>query len=127
MAKLGFLGLGLMGYPIARNLLRAGHRVALWSNTSSKAKQLADEEKGVVCDSPKQVAEQSDFIFLCVGDTKMSEDVLTGENGVIAGAKPGSVVADASTIAPSASRAIGQKLAVKNIHYLDAPCTGSTP
>jgi 3-hydroxyisobutyrate dehydrogenase-like beta-hydroxyacid dehydrogenase len=127
MAKLGFLGLGLMGYPMARNLLRAGHRVALWSNTGSKAKQLADEEKGIAYDSPKQVAEESDFIFLCVGDTKMAEDVLTGENGVIQGAKPDSVVADASTIAPSASRAIGKKLASKNIHYLDAPCTGSTP
>jgi 3-hydroxyisobutyrate dehydrogenase-like beta-hydroxyacid dehydrogenase len=127
MAKLGFLGLGLMGYPMARNLLRAGHRVALWSNTASKAKQLAEEEKGIACDSPKQVAEQSEFVFLCVGDTKMSEEVLTGESGVIEGAVPGTVVADASTISPSASRAIGQKLASKGIHYLDAPCTGSTP
>ena len=116
-----------MGYPMARNLLRAGHRVALWSNTASKAKQLAEEEKGIACDSPKQVAEQSEFIFLCVGDTKMSEEVLTGESGVIEGAVPGTVVADASTISPSASRAIGQKLASKGIHYLDAPCTGSTP
>jgi 3-hydroxyisobutyrate dehydrogenase-like beta-hydroxyacid dehydrogenase len=127
MAKLGFLGLGLMGYPMARNLLRAGHRVALWSNTASKAKQLAEEEKGFVCDSPKQVGAEADFIFLCVGDTKMSEDVLLGPAGVIEGAKPGTVVADASTISPSASRAIGQKLAAKGIHYLDAPCTGSTP
>jgi len=116
-----------MGYPMARNLLRAGHRVALWSNTASKAKQLAEEEKGIACDSPKQVAEQSEFVFLCVGDTKMSEEVLTGESGVIEGAVPGTVVADASTISPSASRAIGQKLASKGIHYLDAPCTGSTP
>jgi 3-hydroxyisobutyrate dehydrogenase-like beta-hydroxyacid dehydrogenase len=127
MAKLGFLGLGLMGYPMARNLLRAGHRVALWSNTLSKAKQLAEEEKGVACDSPKQVAEQSDFVFLCVGDTKMSEEVLLGTNGVMEGAKPGTVVANASTISPSASRAIGEKLGSKGIHYLDAPCTGSTP
>src|ERR1700693_5860433 len=127
MAKLGFLGLGLMGYPMARNLLRAGHRVALWSNTLSKAKQLAEEEKGIACDSPKQVAEQSDFIFLCVGDTKMSEEVLMGPIGVIKGAKPGTVVADASTIAPSASRAIGEKLRSKGIHYIDIPCTGSTP
>jgi 3-hydroxyisobutyrate dehydrogenase-like beta-hydroxyacid dehydrogenase len=126
MAKLGFLGLGLMGYPMARNLLRAGHRVALWSNTLSKVKQLADAEKGIACDSPKQVAEQSDFIFLCVGNTKMSEDVLMGENGVIEGALSGTVVANASTIAPSASREIGRKLGSKGIHYLDAPCTGST-
>lgn len=128
MAKLGFLGLGLMGYPMARNLLRAGHQVALWSNTASKAKQLASEEKGaVVCDSPKQAAGQSDFLLLCVGDTKMSEDVILGTNGVIEGAKPGTVVADASTISPSASREIGKKLAVKNIQFLDIPCTGSTP
>ncbi len=116
-----------MGYPMARNLLRAGHRVALWSNTLSKAKQLAEEEKGIACDSPKQVADQSEFIFLCVGDTKMSEEVLMGPNGVIEGAKPGTVVADASTIAPSASRAIGEKLGSKGIHYIDTPCTGSTP
>ena len=116
-----------MGYPMARNLLRAGHRVALWSNTGAKAKQLAEEEKGVACDSPKQVAEQSDYIFLCVGDTQMSENVLTGKNGVMEGAKEGTVVADASTIAPSASRAIGEKLGSKGIHYLDTPCTGSTP
>jgi len=127
MAKLGFLGLGLMGYPMARNLAKAGHELAVWSNTASKAKQLASEEKAVACDSPKQVAAQADYVFACVGNTEMSEQVLTGANGVIEGAKPGTVVADASTIAPAASREIGQKLSAKGIHYLDAPCTGSTP
>ena len=127
MANLGFLGLGIMGYPMARNLLRAGHRVALWSNTGSKAKKLAAEEKGVVCDTPKQVAEQSDCIFLCVGDTQMSEQVLLGPGGIVEGAKPETVVADTSTIAPAASRLIGEKLATRNIRFLDAPCTGSKP
>jgi len=127
MAKLGFLGLGLMGYPMARNLLRAGHQVAVWSHTASKAGQLAREEKAVACDSPKQVAQQADCIFACVGDTRMAEDVFLGAQGVIEGAKPGTVVADASTIAPDASRMIGEKLAAKGIHFLDAPCTGSTP
>jgi 3-hydroxyisobutyrate dehydrogenase-like beta-hydroxyacid dehydrogenase len=127
MAKLGFLGLGLMGYPMARNLARAGHQVAVWSNTSSKAQQLASEEKATACSSPKQVAEQADFIFACVGDTRMSEEVFTGPNGVLQGAKPGTVAADASTIAPAASRSIGEQLKAKGIHYLDAPCTGSTP
>jgi 3-hydroxyisobutyrate dehydrogenase/2-hydroxy-3-oxopropionate reductase len=127
MAKLGFLGLGLMGYPMARNLAKAGHQVAVWSNTASKAKQLASEEKAVACDSPKQVAEQADYIFACVGDTAMSDHVLTGPGGVIEGAKAGTVVADASTISPSGSRAIGEKLTAKGIHFLDAPCTGSTP
>jgi len=127
MAKLGFLGLGLMGYPMARNLARAGHQVAVWSNTASKAKQLASEEKAIACDTPAQVAEQADYVFACVGNTEMSEQVLTGENGVIDGAKPGAVVADASTIAPAASREIGRKLSAKGIHFLDVPCTGSTP
>ena len=127
MATLGFLGLGLMGYPMARNLARGGHRVAVWSHTTAKARQFAQEENGVACDSPKQVAEDAEFVFLCVGDTAMAEEVLIGAKGVIEGAKPGTIVADASTIAPAASRAIGQKLAAKGIHYLDAPCTGSTP
>jgi len=116
-----------MGYPMARNLARAGHQVAVWSHTASKAKQLAEEEKAIACASPKQVAEQSDFVFACVGDTQMSDAVFTGPDGVIEGAKPGTVAADASTISPSGSRAIGEKLAAKGIHFLDAPCTGSTP
>jgi 3-hydroxyisobutyrate dehydrogenase-like beta-hydroxyacid dehydrogenase len=127
MAKLGFLGLGLMGYPMARNLLRAGHQVAVWSHTASKASQLARDEKAIACDSPKQVAEQADCIFVCVGDTKMAERVFLGEGGVIEGAKPGTVVGDASTISPSASRAIAERFAAKGVHFLDAPCTGSTP
>ncbi len=116
-----------MGYPMARNLARAGHDLAVWSNTASKAKQLASEVKATACASPKQVAEQVDFVFACVGNTQMSEEVFTGPNGVIAGAKPGTIAADASTIAPAGSRAIGEKLASKGIHFLDAPCTGSLP
>jgi 3-hydroxyisobutyrate dehydrogenase-like beta-hydroxyacid dehydrogenase len=127
MAKLGFLGLGLMGYPMARNLLRAGHQVALWSNTAAKAKELATAEKGTFCDNPKQVAAQSECTFVCVGDTAMSEQVILGPGGVIEGAQAGSVVADASTISPTASRKVGAKLTAKGVHFLDAPCTGSTP
>src|SRR5579872_276141 len=127
MAKLGFLGLGLMGYPMARNLLRAGHEVALWSHTAEKAKQLAAEEKGKFCETPKQVAESADCIFLCVGSTEMSRQVILGENGLIQGAKKGTVVVDASTIGPSESREIGEVLKKKGVDFLDAPCTGSTP
>jgi 3-hydroxyisobutyrate dehydrogenase-like beta-hydroxyacid dehydrogenase len=127
MANLGFLGLGLMGYPMARNLLRAGHKVALWSNTAAKARQLANDEKGVFCDTPRQVAEQADTIFLCVGNTEMSREVILGESGIVQGVRAGSVVADASTISPSASRKIGAALKAKGVDFLDAPCTGSTP
>jgi 3-hydroxyisobutyrate dehydrogenase-like beta-hydroxyacid dehydrogenase len=127
MAKLGFLGLGAMGYPMARNLLRAGHEVALWSNTSDKARKLAAEEKGRFCDTPRQVAENADCIFLCVGDTAMAKAVILGSQGIVQGARPGTVVADASTISPSESRQIGQALKAKGVDFLDAPCTGSTP
>lgn len=127
MAKLGFLGLGLMGYPMARNLLRAGHEVALWSNTADKARKLASEEKGKFCDTPEQVAENADVIFLCVGDTAMAQSVMLGENGLIEGIRPGAVVGDASTISPSESRKIGEAFRAKGAEFLDIPCTGSTP
>ena len=127
MAKLGFLGLGIMGYPMARHLLRAGHEVALWSNTSSKARELAAAEKGIFCAQPAEVGAHAECVFLCVGDTKMSRQVVLGENGVAARAKPGTVVVDASTVSPSSSRAMGTELAAKGIHFLDAPCTGSKP
>src|SRR5512144_1327727 len=101
MAKLGFLGLGIMGYPMARNLLRAGHDVAVWSHNSAKARKLAGEEKGKFCDTPKQVGEHAEAIFLCVGDTAMVKEVILGPNGVAEGARAGTVIADASTIGPS--------------------------
>src|SRR5262249_29015575 len=128
MAKLGFLGLGLMGYPMARNLMRAGHEVALWSHTAGKAKQLAGGEKGgVACETPKQVAEHADGIFLCLGDTAMVQKAILGPDGVAAGTRSGMLVADASTISPTASRAIAAALGEKGVDFLDAPCTGSTP
>jgi 3-hydroxyisobutyrate dehydrogenase-like beta-hydroxyacid dehydrogenase len=127
MAKLGFLGLGIMGLPMARNLLKAGHDVALWSNTASKARKLAKEGKGTVCNTPKQVAEASECVFYCVGDTAMSRQVALGKDGLIEGAKAGTVVADCSTISPEAAIQIGEAFAAKGVHFLDAPCTGSKP
>jgi 3-hydroxyisobutyrate dehydrogenase-like beta-hydroxyacid dehydrogenase len=131
MAKLGFLGLGLMGYPMARNLIRAGHEVALWSNSASKARELAEVQdlggRGIFCPTPREVGSFADYIFLCVGNGDMSEKVLLGDNGVQAGARPGTVVVDASTVGVSQSRRIGEQLQESGIHFLDAPCTGSTP
>ncbi len=125
MAKLGFLGLGIMGYPMARNLLRAGHEVAVWSHTAAKARRLADEAGGMFCGTPAEVGARTECAFVCVGDTEMSRQVLVGAQGVAEGAAPGTVVVDASTISPAASRAMGKVLATKGIHFLDAPCTGS--
>jgi 3-hydroxyisobutyrate dehydrogenase-like beta-hydroxyacid dehydrogenase len=125
MANLGFLGLGIMGDPMARNLLRAGHQVALWSNTAAKARQLAETAGGRFCASPKEVAENADCIFLIVGDTAMSRAAILGPGGLIEGARHGAVIADCSTVSPSASREIGKALAAKGVDFLDTPCTGS--
>ncbi|MFN7935216.1 MAG: NAD(P)-dependent oxidoreductase [Bryobacteraceae bacterium] len=128
MAKLGFLGLGIMGYPMARNLIRGGHDVAVWTNSEAKAKKLvADEKSGTACSTPKEVAAHADVIFLCVGDTAMSTAVILGPNGLIEGAKPGTVIVDASTVSPAHSITMRDTLQPKGIHYLDAPCTGSKP
>ena len=128
MAKLGFLGLGLMGKPMAEHLLGGGHDVAVWSHTSSKAKDLAAAHGAAqYCETPAEVGAFADCVFLCVGDSAMSEEVLTGERGVLAGASSGMVVADCSTIGPSTARRIAGKFEAKGGHYLDSPCTGSTP
>lgn len=127
MAKLGFLGLGIMGGPMAGHLLKAGHDVALWSHTASKATALAGLGKALVCETPKQVAENADIIFLCVGDTDMSAKVTLGEGGLIDGVRPGAIIADCSTVAPSYARRAAATLTAKGAHFLDAPVTGSKP
>jgi len=116
-----------MGYPMARNLLRAGHNVAVWSNTATKATQLAAEAGAVACSTPADVARQADIVFLCVGDTAMVEQILLGKGGVVEGGRKGMTVVDASTISPSASVRIGETLAAAGIDFLGAPVTGSTP
>ncbi len=127
MARLGFLGLGIMGYPMARNLLRARHEVALWSHTAAKAQQLAEQEHGIYCETPRQVAACAECVFVCVGNTEMSEQVILGPDGVLEGAQPDAVVVDTGTISPTCSRIMGEKLAERGVHLLDAPCTGSRP
>ena len=127
MAQLGFLGLGTMGAPMARHLLKAGHDVALWSNTASKAQDLAKEGAGKACATPEEVAKVADVIFYCVGDTAMAREIALGPKGLLGGVRKGSIIADCSTISPAASKEIGLEFAGHGAHFLDAPCTGSKP
>src|SRR5277367_795226 len=127
MAQLGFLGLGIMGAPMARHLLKAGHDVALWSNTSSKAQELAKEGAGKACATPEDVAKVAEVIFYCVGNTEMVREVTLGPNGLLAGVRKGAIIADCSTISPAVSKEIGQEFAKVGAHFLDSPCTGSKP
>jgi 3-hydroxyisobutyrate dehydrogenase-like beta-hydroxyacid dehydrogenase len=125
MAKLGFLGLGIMGGPMARHLVTAGHQVAVWSNNHQKAKDLAASAGAQFCTTPKEVAQNSDCAFLCVGDTAMSRGVILGDNGLAKGAKKGYVIADCSTVSPHESVLMAKELEALGIEFLDAPCTGS--
>jgi len=124
MANLGFLGLGIMGYPMARNLIDAGHNVAIWSHSAGKAEKLASEKGGKAYATPAEVAANADCIFYCVGDSDMSSDLC---HQLLEGAKPGTVIVDASTVSPSDSRKLSEACKAKGVHFLDAPCTGSRP
>lgn len=116
-----------MGAPMARNLLQAGHTVAVWSNTTAKARRLAEEYGGTFATTPADAARKVDFVFICVGDSAMSERVILGANGVVEGARPGTIVVDTSTVSPSFSRKLTETLAAKGIPFLGAPITGSRP
>ena len=125
MARLGFLGLGIMGLPMARNLRKAGHELAVWSHNAAKAQSFAEAEGATFFRDPAGVASASECVFFCVGDTAMSRAVTLGDRGLKAGAKPGLTVVDCSTISPSSSVEIARALEQSNINFLDAPCTGS--
>ena len=125
MAKLGFLGLGIMGGPMARQLVTAGHSVAVWSHNGKKAKELADSAGALFCDTPAEVAENCECAFLCVGDTAMSREVIFGVRGLVKGAGKGFVIADCSTISPIESARMAEELEALDMEFLDAPCTGS--
>jgi 3-hydroxyisobutyrate dehydrogenase/2-hydroxy-3-oxopropionate reductase len=126
LAQLGFLGLGIMGYRMAGHLLKAGHDVALWSHTGSKAQQLAKNGKGTACATPREVAARADVIFYCVGDTAMAQHVTLGSGGLIEAVRKDAIVCDCSSIAPDASIELNKAFSAKGAHFLDSPVTGST-
>jgi 3-hydroxyisobutyrate dehydrogenase len=123
--RVGFIGLGIMGSGMARNLLRAGFPLTVWNRTASRAEPLV-AEGATAADSPAALAAASDIIITCVSDTPDVEAVILGEDGVIAGAREGALVIDMSTISPQATTAIGERLAERGIHMLDAPISGGS-
>jgi 3-hydroxyisobutyrate dehydrogenase-like beta-hydroxyacid dehydrogenase len=123
--KVGFIGLGIMGWRMAEHLAGAGHTLAVWTHSDSKRLSFTEKNAASAFDTPRAVAEASEVIFLCVGDTAMSESCILGADGLIHGASAGTIIVDCSTVLPSASKAIGLALAEKGVHFVDAPCTGS--
>jgi 3-hydroxyisobutyrate dehydrogenase-like beta-hydroxyacid dehydrogenase len=121
--RVAFLGLGIMGSRMARNLRSAGFDVVVWNRTRSRAEELGEP----VAATPREAAEGADAAITMVVDAPEVESVLLGDDGAVEGLAPGALVIDMSTIPPTASRAIADRLAERGIGFLDAPVTGSSP
>jgi 2-hydroxy-3-oxopropionate reductase len=123
MAKLGFIGLGIMGKPMAGHLVKAGHEVSVYDLNPASVQALV-AKGAVACKSSKEVAQKSETIFIIVQDTPDVEAVLFGKEGLTEGLKPGSIVVDMSSISPIATKEFAQKLAGMKVKMLDAPVSG---
>ena len=123
--NVGFIGLGIMGQGMARNLMEAGFNVNVWNRSPARMDPFC-EAGARCCSSPADVAAHSDIIITCVSNTADVEEVILRENGVIYGAKEGSLVIDMSTISPEAARYIAGTLKQKGVHMLDAPVSGGS-
>jgi 2-hydroxy-3-oxopropionate reductase len=118
--RVAFLGLGIMGQPMASNLVKAGHEVAAWNRTPGKTVDGA-----TVADSPAGAARNADVVWMCVSDTAAVEQVLFGEGGVESVLRSGTIVVDSSTISPARTRDFAERVRARGADYVDAPVTGS--
>ncbi|MGL4515391.1 MAG: NAD(P)-dependent oxidoreductase [Shewanella sp.] len=124
MAKVAFIGLGVMGYPMAGHLLSQGHEVTVYNRTFAKAQTWVETYGGRCCKTPKEAAEGQEFVFTCVGNDNDLREVVLGTHGVIHGMAPGAVLVDHTTASADVARELYQVLATKGIDFLDAPVSG---
>jgi 3-hydroxyisobutyrate dehydrogenase-like beta-hydroxyacid dehydrogenase len=118
--RIAFFGLGIMGRPMASNLVKAGHEVTVWNRSTGK-----DVEGARTAASPADAARGAEVIWLCVADTKAVENVLFGPQGVHESLAAGQIIVDSSTISPSATRRFAERVGAHGVQYVDAPVTGS--
>lgn len=123
MANLGFIGLGIMGKPMAGHLVKAGHKVYVYDLNPAPIKELV-AQGAIACQSSKEVAENSEIIIIMVPDTPDVEQVLFGRAGVVEGVKKGAIVVDMSSISPIATKEFARRLAALGVEMLDAPVSG---
>jgi 2-hydroxy-3-oxopropionate reductase len=121
--KLGFIGLGIMGRPMAKNLLKAGFNLVVFSRSNGPIEELV-KEKALSANSPGEVAEHSEVIITMLPDSPEVEEIILGKDGVIRGTKPGSVVIDMSSINPLVTQEIAKALKEKEVEMMDAPVSG---
>ncbi len=123
MEKIGFIGLGIMGKPMARNLIKAGYPLVVHNRSRAAVEELASEGASPA-ETPKEVAEQCDVVITMLPDSPDVEQVVLGSNGVAAGVKAGMLFIDMSTIAPGTARNVNETLKAKEVASLDAPVSG---
>jgi len=121
----GFIGLGLMGKPMAQNLLRAGFPLVVWNRTRVKAEDLV-RAGATLAASPRETAAQCDVLITIVSDPPALEDVLWGAHGALDGLRAGSLLIDSSTVSPEMARRLAGGCAARHVDFLDAPVTGGT-
>lgn len=124
MAKVAFIGLGVMGYPMAGHLAKQGHEVTVYNRTQAKADAWVAAYHGRRCETPKAAAEGQDFVFVCVGNDNDLRQVVLGDTGVLAGMASKTILVDHTTASADVARAIGVAAAGKGIGFLDAPVSG---
>ena len=121
--NVGFIGPGIMGGPMAHNLIKGGHKLWVYARRPEAMQGLV-KAGATACSSPAEVAKHADVIFLIVSDTPDVESVIFGENGIAKGARSGSVIVDMSTISPTATKVFAERLAQQGVEMLDAPVSG---
>ena len=125
MAKVAFIGLGVMGYPMAGHLkARGGHDVTVYNRTAAKAEQWAAAFGGRTAATPAEAAKGQDFVFACVGNDDDLRSVTTGENGAFETMAPGSIFIDNTTASAAVARELYAAAAAKGAHFIDAPVSG---
>ncbi|MBL4628630.1 MAG: NAD(P)-dependent oxidoreductase [Roseicyclus sp.] len=124
MAKLAFLGLGVMGYPMAAHLLGAGHNVTVYNRTSAKAEKWAAEIGGAHAATPREAAEGADFVMACVGNDDDLRAVVLGEDGALAGMKDGAIFVDHTSVSARVTRELAALAAAQAVGWVDAPVSG---
>ncbi|HEX5411741.1 MAG TPA: NAD(P)-dependent oxidoreductase [Terriglobia bacterium] len=122
--SVGFIGLGIMGEPMALNLVKAGYQVSVYNRTHEKTQPLEQAGARVVT-TPSEAAQKADYVMSIVSDSAASEEVILGKEGVLQTLKPGAIVIDSATISPVVSRRLACATAGKKAKFLDAPVTGS--
>lgn len=123
-AKVAFIGLGVMGYPMAGHLARAGHQVTVYNRTAAKAEKWAAEFGGSTAATPREAAEGAKFVFACVGNDDDLRSVVLGKDGALAGMAPGAIFCDHTTVSAKVEKELAEAAHALQVDYIDAPVSG---